>query len=424
VQLCRLTERIDEVRVLVQFVLVVGISLAVSFICSIMEAVLLSVSASHVALLQRRGNRAGDLLAKYREDLDNPIAAILTLNTFAHTVGAAMGGALALQLFGSAWVAMFSALLTFAVLVFSEIIPKTLGARHWKRLAAPVAYLLRGLLFAIRPLLFPLVLLSRLLIAKRETEPTVSRRELEVLAEIGRREGTIDHDEWRVVRNVINLHTVKVGAVMTPRTDIVAVPVTAEPDEAKATMLDSAHSRLPVYEESLDHIVGILRARDLWQAIQRGASDLRPIVRPARFVPENITVEQVLEEMRAERFKIAIVIDEFGGTAGLVTLEDLVEEIVGDIHDDYSEGEPPFEWLGDGTARLSGSVTIREVNERLSLELPQAGFSTIAGYVTQKLGHIGIKDEVVDVAGGQFVVVEANARRIEVLIFRPRQKSE
>jgi putative hemolysin len=401
--------------------LVVGLSLAVSFLCSIMEAVLLSVSASHVAVLQRRGDRAGDLLAKYREDLDNPIAAILTLNTFAHTIGAAMGGALALQLFGNAWVAMFSALLTLAVLVFSEIIPKTLGARHWKSLAGPVAYILRVLIFGLKPLLLPLSLLSRLLTARREPEPTVSRSELEVLAEIGRREGTIDQDEWRVVRNVINLHMVKVGAVMTPRTDIVAVPVTADPDEATATMLDSAHSRLPVYEESLDHIVGILRARDLWRAIQAGASDLRTIVKPARFVPENITVEQVLEEMRAERFKIAMVIDEFGGTAGLVTLEDLLEEIVGDIHDDYPDEQPRFEWLDDGSARLSGAVTIREVNERLGIELPDVGLSTIAGYVTQELGHIGLKDDVVDVPAGRFVVVAADERRIEKLVFQPRK---
>ena len=404
---------------LAQFVLVVGISLAVSFLCSIMEAVLLSVTASHVALLQRRGDRAGELLAGYREELDDPIAAILTLNTFAHTVGAAMGGALALQLFGNAWLALFSALLTLAVLVFSEIIPKTLGARHWKALAGPVAYVLRGLIFVMKPLLVPLSLLSRLLTAKRAPEPTVSRRELELLAEIGQREGIIDQDEWKVVRNVINLHTVKVGAVMTPRTDIVAVPVTAEPDEATATMLDSTHSRIPVYEESLDHIVGILRARDLWRAIQRGATDLRTIVKPARFVPENITVEQVLEEMRAERFKIAIVIDEFGGTAGLVTLEDLLEEIVGDIHDDYPDEEPPFEWLGEGAARLSGSVTIREVNERLGMELPEVGLSTIAGYVTQELGRIGLRDDVVEVPGGRFVVVEANERRIEGLIFQP-----
>ncbi|MGD8866954.1 MAG: hemolysin family protein [Gemmatimonadales bacterium] len=409
---------------LAKFVLVVGISLVVSFLCSIMEAVLLSVSASYVAVLQRRGDRAGDLLAGFREDLDDPIAAILTLNTIAHTVGAAMGGALALQLFGNAWVALFSAFLTLAVLIFSEIIPKTLGARHWKVLAGPVAYLLRGLVFTMKPVLIPLSLVSRLLTSKRAREPTVSRRELEVLAEIGRREGTIDQDELRVMRNVINLHTVKVGAVMTPRTDIIAVPVTAGLELAKAVMLESAHSRIPVFEESLDHIVGILRARDLWHGIQRGTGDMRSIVKPARFVPENITVEQILEEMRAERFKIAIVIDEFGGTAGLVTLEDLLEEIVGDIHEDYPEYQAPFEWLGGGSARVSGSVAIRDVNERLGLDLPEDGFTTIAGYVTQELGRIGARDDVVDVPGGRFVVVEADERRIEGLLFQPSQPSQ
>jgi CBS domain containing-hemolysin-like protein len=247
---------------------------------------------------------------------------------------------------------------------------------------------------------------------------------LEVLAEIGRREGTIDQDELRVMRNVINLHTVKVGAVMTPRTDIVAVPVSAGLETAKATMLEAAHSRIPVFEESLDHIVGILRARDLWRAIQRGATDLRSIVKAPRFVPENNMVEQVLEDMRADRFKMAIVIDEFGGTAGLVTLEDLLEEIVGYIHEDYPEYKPPFEWLSEGSARMSGSVAIREVNERLGLDLPEDGLSTIAGYVTQELGRIGLENDVVDVPGGRFVVVEVDERRIEGLLFQPTKEPE
>jgi CBS domain containing-hemolysin-like protein len=404
---------------------VVGLSLAVSFLCSILEAVLLSVNHAHVAIMQDEGRRSGDLLARMQERIDEPISAILTLNTIAHTVGAAMGGALALEVFGSEWIAVFSAVLTLAILLLSEIIPKTIGAAYWKSLAGPTAWVLRGMVVIMKPVLLPLSLFSRFIARDRASQSTVSRAELEVMAEIGRREGTLDEAEWQVVTNVMNLSEVAVSAVMTPRTDIVGVPLEATVEEAKALMLDEGHLRLPVFEGSLDRIVGLLLARDLWQADREGATEIRDVVRPAVYAPDSKPVEDLIVEMRGSRAKMVIVLDEYGGTAGLATLEDLIEEIVGEIQDEHEEDEPPdFRDVGGGVTRIWGGVTLRDVNERLDLELPEDDFETIGGFVFGSLNRIPVTGDEVTVDGGRFRVVRMQGRRVQVLRFFPNGAAE
>ncbi len=399
---------------------VLGVSLGVSFLCSILEAVLLSINHSFVVVLREEGRRSGEFLHRMQKRIDEPISAILTLNTIAHTVGAAMGGAVALQQFGEEWIAAFSALLTFAILVLSEIIPKTLGATHWKALAGPSAYVLQTMIWIMKPILIPLSLFSRLIARDGGKQSTVSRAELEILAEIGRREGTLDEDEWRVVTNVMNLDKVAVGEVMTPRTDIVAVSIEATVDDAKGLMLDEGHLRLPVFDGSLDRILGILLARDLWQADREGVTHIREILRPVAFAPSSKPVEDLILEMRVERSNMVIVVDEFGGTAGLATLEDLIEEIVGEIQDEHEADEPlSFQEVGPGITRIWGGVPLREVNEHLDLALPEDRFDTVGGYVFGYLNRVPAVGDEVPLPEGRLRVVKMRGRRVEYLRFLP-----
>jgi CBS domain containing-hemolysin-like protein len=387
---------------------------------SILEAVLLSVNRSFVALLMEEGRRSGTYLNKLQQRIDEPISAILTLNTIAHTVGAAMGGALALQQFGEDWIAAFSVGLTLAILLFSEIVPKTVGATYWKELAGPSAYVLRALVFLMKPILTPLSYFSRLFTRHKARQSTVSRAELEVLAEIGRREGTLDEEEWRVVTNVMNLDKVTVGEVMTPRTDMVAIPASASVEEAKALMLDEGHLRLPAFEGSLDRISGVLLARDLWQADREGITEIRALLRQVSFAPDSKPVEDLIVEMREKRINMVIVVDEFGGTAGLATLEDLIEEIVGEIRDEHEGDEPvSFQTLGGGVMRVWGAVPLREANETLDLELPEDRFDTLGGFVFGSLNRVAEVGDEVRVDGGCFRVVKMQGRRIEFLKFTP-----
>ncbi len=404
----------------VKLLAIVGIALAVSFLCSILEAVLLSVTQGYVHVLREKGSRAGEYLARMQARIDEPIAAILTLNTMAHTFGAALGGGIALQLFGEAWMAAFSAGLTLVILLFTEILPKTLGATLWPALAPPTAWVLRGLIIGMKPVIVPLSWFSRLVTPAGSRPSRISRTELQALARIGHREGAIDEDEWRVVSNVMSLDQVPVGEVMTPRTDMVAVPAHATVREAVEVMLAEGHLRLPVYEENLDRIVGVLLARDLWRAQRDGWTDIAQVMRPPQFAPATKPVDDLISEMRTERVKMTIVVDEFGGTAGLVTLEDLLEEIVGEIQDEHEADEPKgFQLLDSGDTRIRGGVALREVCEVLELDLPEDDYDTVAGFVFGRLNRIPRVGDRVEVDGGLFRVLRMRGRRIEFLLFSP-----
>lgn len=406
---------------LYQLLAIVGISLGVSFLCSILEAVILSVTQGYVHVLKERGSKAGKILSGMQKQIDEPIAAILALNTIANTFGAALGGALAFKIWGDASTAIFSAALTLAILLFSEILPKTLGATLWPRLAPPAAHVLRWLLFITRPLVIPLTLYSRFITSGQGRPSTVSRSELRVLARIGRKEGALDEDEWRVVSSMMTLDEVPVAEVMTPRTDMVAVPVGASVDEAKRIMLDEGHLRLPVFEENLDKIVGILLARDLWKADRDGVTEIGSVIRPIQFSPATKPVDDLISDMRRDRVKMVIVVDEFGGTAGLATLEDLLEEIVGEIQDEHEADEPEdFTSLDSGSIRVSGGVPLREASERLGFSVTEEDYDTVAGFVFGRLNRIPRVGDRVEIDHGTFQVLRMSGRRIEFLLFTPK----
>lgn len=400
--------------------LVLGLSLSISFLCSILEAVFLSVTHSWVEVVRGRNDRAARLLSGFLHQVDEPIAAILTLNTIAHTVGATMGGAIALEVFGDEWIAIFSAVLTLVILVFSEIVPKTLGATYWKALTVPTTYTLWVLIVLLKPILLPLSWLNRLLQPKKKDRLSVSRAEIEVLAEIGRREGILGEHEWQVVSRVMRLGTVTAGDVMTPRTEIVAIPLEASLADGMDLMLESGHLTVPVYEETLDNIVGVLRVRDFMGPDHAAEETVESVMRPPIFAPESKPAEDLIAEMKEERLKMVVVVDEFGGTAGLLTLEDLLEEIVGEIQDDHEPVEPmEIRRLKGGVLKARGKVLVRELNLILSTPLPGRGSDTIAGFVFGLLGRLPRTGDQVQAGEWSLVVTEVDGRRIEAVEIRP-----
>ena len=403
---------------------ILGLSLGISFLCSILEAVFLSVTHAHIAVLKERGEWAGEWLESVQDNLDEPIAAILTLNTLSHTAGATLAGAAAQELWGTVWVSAFTVGLTFTILVFSEIVPKTLGATHWKRLAKPSAHILRAMVVGMKPILIPLGWVSGW-ITPDDGVPRVSRAELEVLAEIGLREGTLDEDEWKVMSSVIRREEVSVGEVMTPRTDMSAVPLKASVPEAQQVMLDTGHLRLPVYEGSLDQIVGVLVARDLWRANQAGVESIADVMRPVPFAPASKPVQDLIPEMRAQRVKLAIVLDEFGGTAGLVTLEDLIEEIIGEIQDEHESDEPiAFQSMAHSQRRVWGGVSLRDASQNLDFEPTEdeeEGYETLGGFVLGRLNRIPEVGDKIEIESGSLRVTKMKGRRVEYLLFVPRR---
>jgi len=306
------------------------LALGVSFLCSVMEAALLSVTPSFVADLEDRRPRVGARLRALKANIDRPLAAILTLNTLAHTVGAAGAGAQAHAVFGSAWVGVFSGVLTLAILVISEIIPKTLGAVHAKRLAPMLA----GLLPPFIALTYPFVLMSqglRRVLGGGEEQPTLTREEFRALARLVTKEGLFDENESSVLENVLKLRSLRAKDIMTPRTVVQALDETLTVGEAAQLEGKLQFSRLPLFREHLDDVTGYLLKHDLTLELARGqeGTPLTALRRPVATTKSSMAVPRLLEEMLRRREHVIVLVGDYGETEGIVTLEDVVETILG-----------------------------------------------------------------------------------------------
>ena len=304
--------------------------LGISFLCSLLESFILSVTHTHISLVTKDQPGLGKKLSYFKENINRPLSAILSLNTIANTVGAASVGAITLIEFGSSWVAVMSGILTLSILIFSEIIPKTVGALYWKRILVPATFAVQVLIIITYPLVVLLELLSKWL-AKDGNEDKVSREEVIAMAELGEDEGTIEESESTVIENVLMLDDIPVEEVLTPRTVIFALNKKSNVREVLDKYNDIEFSRIPVYEEELDNIIGIVRRHILLKSKAEDQFDVTmgELAKPIHTVEENDSVGDVLDEFVKRREHLFMVKDQFGQVAGLITLEDAIETLLG-----------------------------------------------------------------------------------------------
>ncbi len=307
------------------------VAIGFSFFCSIAEAVLLSVRPAYVAALDNNGGRGAAALKRLKENLDRPLAAILTLNTIAHTVGAAGVGAQAAEVFGSEYLGLTSAVLTLLILVFSEIIPKTLGATYWQTLAPAMGVLILGLTRILLPFVWLSEKLTRLMSPAGTSAFNFSRDEMEAMAEIGLAEGLLEAKELNIVRNLMRLQGLSVRDVMTPRPVIFSVKQDMSVRDYFSTFSGKPFSRIPVYGENQDDITGYVLKYDLFIAQAKDEFDRRlaEFKRDFIVIPDFLSASQVFDKITHERSHIALVVDEYGSVQGLVTLEDILETLIG-----------------------------------------------------------------------------------------------
>jgi len=306
------------------------LAIGVSFLCSILEAALLSITPAHVAVLREQGTKAGKKLSRLKRDIDRPLAAILSLNTVAHTFGAAGVGAQSLVVFGQAWVAVTSAVVTLLILVFSEIIPKTLGANFARPLAGFTAHACGVLIILTWPLVVMSQFLTRLL-SSGDKGPTISREEFRLLAQTGHREGVFDEEESNVFLNLIRFSAIRVQDIMTPRVVVVKFQQDLTLDQVIEKHPGHTFSRLPVYGESDEDIQGYVLKSEIMLELARGngSKTLAELKRDVLFVPEFISLRKLFSQVLAQQEHFAVVVDEYGGFAGVVTMEDVIETLLG-----------------------------------------------------------------------------------------------
>jgi len=344
--------------------LYLALAIGVSFLCSILEAVLLSITPSYIQLLDQQNHKSGEKLQKLKANIDQPLAAILSLNTIAHTIGAAGVGAQAQLVFGNAYVTLTSVILTLLILVFSEIIPKTIGATYWKKLSGFAAWV-TGPLITIT---YPFVLLSKgitQLIAGDYRDALISREEFSAMAELGYQEGIFEEEESNIFKNLIRFNSLRVKDIMTPRIVVIRFPESEHVSSVLISDEDLSVSRIPVFGNNDEDITGYVLKSDLYLNLSQGKGDipLSALKRKIIFVPVTNSIKHLLELLLESQEHIAAVVDEYGGFSGVVTMEDVVETLLGMEIVDEADAIDDMQKL----AREKW----RERAKRLGLPLPQ-----------------------------------------------------
>ena len=325
----------------------------------------------------------------------------------------------------SAWknisIIVITIILSFFTLIFGELVPKRLAMKHYEKIAFATIGVIRAISIVTSPFVKLLTActngVSKLFGVGENEEESVTEEEIKMMVSQGQEKGTIKQEEQELINNVFELNDITVSEIMRHRKDIFAVDINISTEELleELSQEEYRYSRIPVYEETIDEIKGILYVKDVLKNINKKSFKVKNVVKEAYFVSQNRLINEVFRELQKNKKQIAIILDEYGGTAGLITMEDILEELVGDIYDEYDEEEKEFEKMDDNTYILSGSLPIYDVNKLLDADIPEGDYDTISGYLQDKLGRIPEDDEeppIIDTEKVTYKIEEYEDRRI------------
>ena len=397
------------------------LGLLASAFFSASETALTSLGDARAQGLVESGSRRAALLRLWQKSPEGILTAILLGNTLVNVGMGSLTAVVAHEMGADRSLAVVAGVTTVVLLIFGEVTPKTFAKRHAAEVAValmPFVALFHWLLY---PLSWTLVQIPRLLgraLSLDEPKAEVTSQELEYLIELGARQGSIDKVGERLLSRALAFTEVLVKEIMIPRTQVVALEETASYDEAFKLVTESELSRIPVFRDSLDHITGVLYVKVLLSDVKKGIPpekfQIAKYLRKPFFVPEVMKVSRLLTEMQRRKTHLAVVVDEFGGTSGIVTLEDVVEEIVGEIHDESDVEEKQLKLLSDGVMLADAAISLRDLAEHLGIEFPEDGdYETLGGFLTATAGRVPPTGSLVVWGGLTFTVKLADDRRVQ-----------
>jgi CBS domain containing-hemolysin-like protein len=396
----------------------VVVLVVISAVLALAETSLVRTSKAKALSLVEEGRRGATKLLGLVEHPERFLNTILLAVLFCQLAVATIVGVVANDLFGAMGVVVGLVLQVVVIFLFAELGPKLWAVAHVERAAlitAPLVSVIVNFL-PVRMVSEGLVRLIALAIPEvtERTSTDVTESELLAMADVAESEDVIETEERALIHSIIEFGDTVVREVMVPRPDVVAVEASTTVGEAIEIAMQAGFSRLPVYEGNLDGVLGIAYVKDLMRAdhLGRGGEEVRLLKRTAHFVPENKSVASLMREMQAEKYHLAVVVDEYGSTAGIVTLEDLIEELVGEIVDEFDVEEPLLERLGQDTYRVNARMVIGQVNQLLGVDLPTGDWDTVGGMLLNILGHVPTEGESVEVDGHRLVVEKMQGRRI------------
>ena len=419
-----------------QFVILAAL-IFLSAIFSSAETAFLSTNKIRLRNLQEDGEKKADLVLNMLENQNKLISALLVGNNIVNIGSSALATQMAINVFESAGVGIATGVMTLLVLVFGEVVPKNLAAAHAETWAMFIAPFIRLVSFVLTPVVYLLTKLSDFVVhftKKDEDDPTITEDEFKILVNVGQEEGVFDESETEMINSIFEFDGTLVKAIMVPRIDIIAVDVDDNINEALRLIVDGGHSRIPAYEDSIDNIVGILYAKDIFEHLDADFNTMKvkELIRSAYYIPETKKVSDLLNELRLKKVHMAIILDEYGGTNGLVTIEDLIEEIIGDIQDEYDVEEDLIVMQSDNQLVADARAPIGDVEEAFDVELSEelledSEADTIGGLAFENLGGIPEVGDEVTVDRFLIRIVEVSGRRIakvEVVLLPPEEEDD
>jgi len=407
----------------VLYLVLLFICICASAFFSSAETAFISLSKTRIQYLVESGVHGAAHIQKIMNRPERLLATVLLGNNLVNVAAASLGTAMAVKVWdGDVGILISTILVTIILLVFAEVTPKTFALLHAERLALIYVYPMQFINMVVSPLAIGLSWIGTVFAGRRGgVKPLiVSVEEIRSMISAGKEEGTVEEAQAEMLHNVFEFGHRSVSDVMTPRPEVIAIEEGTKLADFLSIYSDYPHTRFPVYRDSLDHVVGIISVKDVLMAEARGAMDKNSIidelVRPVHFVPETKRVVKLLAEMQDHGNHMIVVVDEFGVTSGIVTVEQLVSEIVGEMGDELKQVDKDFEVIDDKTVQIDGGMRIEEANQELKLELPSGDYDTVAGFLLSLLGHIPREGEQIKYSNLKMAVTQMRELRIEKIL--------
>jgi len=408
------------------------VCLLLSAFFSTSETAFTSLQRIRVEHLVNTKVTGAERVAKMMRRPEKLLSTILTGNNLVNTAAAALGTVLAVSVWGEWGILIATIGIAVILLVFCETTPKVIAARNAERLsiklARPIEVASRIFTPAVLALSSIASRFSRLAGVKPIARSLVSEEEIRTMISVGHKEGTVEKDEAEMLHKVFEFGDRPVHEVMVPRPEVVSIEQGSTVADFLALYAESPLSRFPVYQENMDNVVGILSIKDVLMALAKGTIDnqsvIDDLIRPSYFTPETKRINQLFTEMRDKNYRMAVIVDEYGGTAGIVSLSRLVEEIVGQVGDELAAIEKEYEAINEYTFQIDGSMNIEEANEEMGLELPEGDYETVAGFILDLLGHIPKRGEQIRYKGLKIVITKMRELKIEEVLLTKEKKQQ
>ena len=409
--------------------LIIVVLLMISAVCSASETAFSSANRIRLKNMAASGSKRAAKALAMAEDFDKPLTAILIANNVVNIASSSLATVFFTQRFGSGSVGIATLVMTVLVLIFGEILPKSLAKENSERFSVFMAPLLSVFIIVITPLIWLFSGIKRLvirLVGRREEQPSVTEEELKYIIEEIEDEGVLEEQESDLVRSALEFDEITISKVLVPRIKIIGIERGSSPESIKDIFVQTKFSRLPVYEGTLDSIVGVIHQSDFFELYLSGGGDIGSIMKQPVLFPEGIRISEALRQLQKAKMHMGVVVDEYGGTEGICTLEDIIEELVGEIYDESDDEDTSFIRLGENRYRVSASLSVGDFLDRAGLpeDAIETEMTSVGGYVMELLGRIPEQNEFVRSGMFDMTVQMEDEQKIGSLIIKVRKQEE